>query len=278
MCYTVNKKEIIMEKNKNIFVTGGSRGIGKEIALNYARRGYDVYICGRDEIELGKVQSEIESLNQKCFYSACDVRNQEAAQLAVLKAVESMGSIDRAFLSAGIDLFDSVAELDLEIFKSVININVFGMIHYLKPLINYSLKTETACKIGVLSSLGDVRGIPGSTAYCSSKAAVSKILESARIELRDSPVEIITIRPGFVKTDMTAKNKFKMPFLMSSEKAAKIISVRVERGAQRISFPFGGYIAAALMSGMSFFLYEVGMGIRYRSELKKNSTLRINLS
>ncbi len=266
-----------MEKNKNIFITGGSRGIGKEIALNYARRGYDVYICGRDEIELGKVQSEIESLNQKCFYSACDVRDQEAAQAAVAKAVESLGSIDRAFLSAGIDLFDSVAEMDLDIFKNVISINVFGMIHYLKPLITHSLKTDKACKIGVLSSLGDVRGIPGSTAYCSSKAAVSNILESARIELKDTPVEIITIRPGFVKTDMTAKNKFKMPFLMSSEKAAKIISGRVERGDQRISFPFGGYIAAALMSGMNIFLYEVGMGIRYRRELRKKSNLRMSI-
>lgn len=258
-----------MGKNRNIFITGGSRGIGKEIAFNYARRGYDVFLCARNEIQLQKTQRDIEKYNRKCFYKVCDVRDQEAAMSAVADAVESMGSIDRAFLSAGIDLFDSVAELDLETLKNVININVFGMIHYLKPLIDYSLKTGTVCKIGVLSSLGDVRGIPGSTAYSSSKAAVSKILESARIELKDSPADIITIRPGFVDTDMTAKNKFKMPFLMSPEKAAKIISGRVEKGAHRISFPFGGFIAAALMAGMSSFLYEEGMRIRYKSELKK---------
>ena len=76
-----------MGKNRNIFITGGSRGIGREIALNYARRGYDVYLCARNEIQLQQIQRDIEKYNQKCFYTVCDVRNQEAALSAVSDAV-----------------------------------------------------------------------------------------------------------------------------------------------------------------------------------------------
>ncbi|MFN3780850.1 MAG: SDR family NAD(P)-dependent oxidoreductase, partial [Candidatus Kapaibacteriota bacterium] len=92
-------------------------------------------------------------------------------------------------------------------------------------------------KIVIISSLADARGFPSSSAYSSSKAAVTKLAEAARIELKPLGIDVITVKPGFVKTDMTAKNKFPMPFLLEPDEASKIIWNGIINNKKSIQFP-----------------------------------------
>ena len=88
-----------------------------------------------------------------------------------------------------------------------------------------------------ISSLADARGIPGNSIYCSSKAAISHVLEAARIELEPHNIKVISVKPGFVKTNLTSNSNAYMPFIMSPDAAAKIIVDKIIRGKERISFP-----------------------------------------
>ena len=88
-----------------------------------------------------------------------------------------------------------------------------------------------------MSSLAAFRGMPGNAAYCASKAAIHTFVESVRVDLRRTKVRATTIYPGFVKTELTAKNKFPMPFLMELDDAVKVMTRGIERGAKVISYP-----------------------------------------
>ena len=117
------------------------------------------------------------------------------------------------------------------------------------------LKTASA-KIAVVSSLADARGVPFSAGYTSSKAAVSKLCEAARVQLKGTGIDIITIRPGFVRTKMTANFKGKMPFILDAEKAAKIIVKKIRMNKKIISFPKVPAVFSYIMSRISNKLYE----------------------
>jgi len=89
----------------------------------------------------------------------------------------------------------------------------------------------------MMSSLAAFRGMPGNAAYCASKAAVHVFMESVRVDLRSTGVRATTIYPGFVKTELTAKNKFRMPFLMDLDDAVRVMARGIDRGAKTISYP-----------------------------------------
>jgi short-subunit dehydrogenase len=109
--------------------------------------------------------------------------------------------------------------------------------------------------VGV-SSLADSRGWQGSGFYCASKAAVSILLENLRAELKPFNVKVITVKPGFVDTPMTEKNKFPMPFLMSAKKAAKIIIDGIKKEKRIIQFPLPTALSAKVMRIVPDFLFE----------------------
>jgi short-subunit dehydrogenase len=142
-----------------------------------------------------------------------------------------------------------------EEYKKILSINAFGIAHALEFLIPIMKKQGYGTIAGV-SSLADVRGYPGSSSYCSSKAAGSILLESARIELKPHNINVITVKPGFVKTAMTDKNEFYMPFLMSTEKAAKIIVRGINKRKSIVQFPFGTVMLTRLVKFVPNWIYD----------------------
>ena len=107
-----------------------------------------------------------------------------------------------------------------------------------------------------VSSLAAFRGMPGNAAYCASKAAIHTFMESLRVDLQRTHVKATTIYPGFVKTDMTAKNKFPMPFLMELDDAIRAITKGLARGAKTIAFPLPMAAATRAMGAIPGALYE----------------------
>ena len=219
-----------------ILITGGSRGIGKYIALEFAKSNCTIALLARDEEKLNKLRDELEKSNITTYVSVCDVSNKNNVTDSVNSSVEKMGGIDIAILNAGVSGSGYFENFDSDNLKRIFDVNVFGLAYGLEALIPI-MKRQGYGTIAGVSSLAESRGIPGNAVYCASKSAVSFLLEAARIELEKFGIKVITVKPGFVKSDMTAKNKFYMPFLMETDKAAKIIVNGILSGKKRIAFP-----------------------------------------
>jgi NAD(P)-dependent dehydrogenase (short-subunit alcohol dehydrogenase family) len=159
-----------------------------------------------------------------------------------------------------------MAEISSENFAKIIDVNVLGTARAIEAFLPLFRRQGSGIIAGV-GSLSDCRGLPGSAAYTSSKIAVSHLLEAARIELKPLGIRVVTIKPGFVRTNMTAHHTFKMPFIIDPDIAAKVIANGIARGKNRVYFPkiiaFGAYIARALPSA----IYEGLTRFRWRQPL-----------
>lgn len=155
------------------------------------------------------------------------------------------GAIDIAILNAGVGINHLLSIPHIETAQKTMAINYFGVVNFGSILLPYFKKRKNGYFIGI-SSLADARGFEGSGIYCSTKAALTSYLESARTELKHYGVKVMTIKPGFVFTNMTKKNKHSMPFIMDAQKAAKKIQRAIYRNKSHYSFPwqtqFGAYL------------------------------------
>ncbi|MFH1050040.1 MAG: SDR family NAD(P)-dependent oxidoreductase [bacterium] len=245
---------------KKIIITGASRGIGKEVAIEFAKLGHQLVLLARDEDRLAGICKSLKELNKKVFYKVCDVTYKNQMNDSVNYAIQKMGGIDIAILNSGIAGSGYFENFDSDNFKRIFNVNVFGLLYGMEFLIPIMKKQGSGTIAGV-SSLADARGFPGNAAYSASKSSASFILESARVELARFGINVVTIKPGFVKTDLIAKNTFYMPLLMEADKAAKIIVSGILSGKKRIAFPlpmvFLTYIVKILPSAVYEFLIKL---------------------
>ncbi|OGU13250.1 MAG: hypothetical protein A2X61_03670 [Ignavibacteria bacterium GWB2_35_12] len=224
------------KKILRVLITGASSGIGRALAVEYGRRGADVLLLARNEEQLNITKELLESKGGKGFVKVCDVTIQENMNSSVDFALKTFGGIDIAILNAGIGGSEYIDGMNLDTFKYIYDVNVFGIAIGVSAVLPI-MKTQGYGKIVGIGTPVDARGIPGVSAYSSSKAAMSNFLESARIELKKFGIKVITVKPGFIKSNMTAKNEFYMPMLMESDKAAKIIVDGIAQNKSTIKFP-----------------------------------------
>ncbi len=239
---------------QKIFITGASRGIGKAVALRYAQNNSELFITARNEENLKTLTKEIEELGSKAHYMVCDVSIKEQVDNAVKTAFEKMGKIDIAILNAGLGITNSLKELDVSKVRTIFDTNFFGVLNAMEELIPRMKGTNGV--IAGVSSLADFRGISDSTAYSSSKIALTRMLEGARVSLKKEGIHIATIRPGFVKTDMTDQINYKMPFLITPEKAANFIYNGIKKRKRYIDFPCQTSAMTWLIGRMPDFIFE----------------------
>ncbi|MGA8263950.1 MAG: SDR family NAD(P)-dependent oxidoreductase [Ignavibacteriaceae bacterium] len=221
---------------KVILITGASSGIGLELARQLATYNCKLVLAARRESLLEEIEKELKQINKDIISVKCDVSIREEVKDAVKTAINSFGRIDIAILNAGINVKSKLNEPDSKAMEKIFDVNVIGMSYFFEDLIPV-FKDRGGMFVGV-SSLADVRGFPLSGFYNASKAAATLFLESQRIELKPLNIKVLTVKPGFVKTPMTDKNKFKMPFLMDVEKATKIILKGIEKEKIIIQFPW----------------------------------------
>jgi len=241
----------------NILITGASRGIGKALVMEYANPQDTLFITARNEENLKAVCKKVNEQGCSCYYSVCDSSDYDAVKETIKQFISISGNIDLAILNSGIAIPNSFAEFTIESVRETYNINFFGVLNYMEFLI--PLMKHKGGIIAPVSSLADARGYPNSGSYASSKIALSKILEASRIELKPYNIGVTTIRPGFVKTDMTDQNNFKMPFLISVEKAAKIIKQGLTKKKSYIDFPFPTALLSWIIFRLPHRLFEFFM-------------------
>jgi short-subunit dehydrogenase len=215
------------------WVTGASSGIGRAAAIELARRGYKVAATARRKPELAALAADFENI----FSFPGDVA--ERAQMAdLIQDIEAAhGPITLAFLNAGVYFPAERDRFSAELAWRTFEVNVGGVVNCLDPLL-VAMQARGRGQIAINGSLAGYGGIPGSTAYGASKAALIYMAEALKLAFEPRGVAVQIVNPGFVGTDMTAyASYFDMPFLMDAERAAKIICDGFERAGFEIGFP-----------------------------------------
>ncbi len=193
-----------MEENKTVFVTGASRGIGKQVALKFAEEGYNVvinYTSSKTNVE--ELKSEFESKGAKALIMQADVTNKEAIEELVKKAIEEFGSIDVLVNNAGITRDNLLMRMSEEEFDKVIEVNLKGTYIVTKIVTRYMMKKRKGSIIN-LSSVVGVAGNAGQCNYAASKAGIIGFTKSVAKELASRNIRANAVAPGFIETDMTA--------------------------------------------------------------------------
>ncbi len=216
-----------------VWVTGASSGIGAALVRELAVRGCRVAASARRAAKLEELAAHTPG---EVLPVPADVTDRDAMLAAAETVRERYGAIDLAVLNAANwDQF-SVESWDTDVIRRHFDTNVLGMVHGIEAVLA-DMRRRRSGAIAGMASVAGYRGLPRSEAYGATKAAEINMLESLRIDLRPLGISVHTICPGFVRTDLTAKNSFPMPFMIEPDDAARRIVRGIERGKAEIVFP-----------------------------------------
>jgi len=211
-------------------ITGASSGIGSALAHELSRRGYELALLARRADLLDELAH---SLPTRAVAVPCDVTDATAVRDAVANLG---GEFDLAIANAGVSIPGHATKFNAAESEQVFRVNVLGMIYLFDAVIPSMVARRSGHFAGVASVAG-LRGLPTGATYSASKAAMQAFLEASRIELAPYGVAVSIINPGFIRTPMTEKNKFPMPFLIDADKAATIIANGLAKKNRVIEFP-----------------------------------------
>lgn len=234
------------------WITGASSGIGRQLALELVARGWTVAATARREPELAALAAEAKG---RIVVAPADVTDAQAVSAAVHRVQTEAGRpIALAALNAGTYLHDSAQRFDLDAFARQVRVNIDGTAIALASVMP-AMIARGAGQIAIVSSVAGYRGLPRAIAYSATKAALIAMAESLKFDLDRSGVMINVVNPGFVKTPLTDRNDFPMPFLMPVEAAAKRIADGLARGRFEIAFPRRFAAILKLMRILPYALY-----------------------
>jgi NAD(P)-dependent dehydrogenase (short-subunit alcohol dehydrogenase family) len=218
---------------KVIWITGASSGIGKALALKFANENWSVAISARRENILKEISESHENI--KSF--PLDVTDQAKCKEVFEQIKSHYGDVDICFFSTGTWNPKKEKDIDVEQIENVFKVNFFGTVNSIKAVEEY-FKNKNSGIITIVSSIAGYRGLPNSTGYGPSKSALNNLAESLYFDFGRHNVRVCLVSPGFIKTPMTDKNDFKMPFLKTSEFAAdKIYDGLINQNNFEIHFP-----------------------------------------
>lgn len=237
-----------------IIITGASSGLGKALAKHYASLGSTLGLIARNKTSLESLVNELPDTTS-IFYDI-DVRDAESMRSAAGDFIQRYGCPDIVIANAGISqgTLTEYAE-DSKVFESILATNVTGIVNTFQPFITV-MRTQGKGNLVGISSVASYRGLPGASAYSSSKAAANSYLESLRVEMYGSGVSVITICPGYIVTPMTANNPFQMPFIMTAQTAAKKIVHIINHKKVFSVIPWQMGIVARILKLLPNFVYD----------------------
>ena len=220
------------ENQKKIWITGASSGIGKALAEKFASEGWKVAASARRKEILDEMSS-----HENIFSYPLDVTNQDQIKISFEKIIEDFNGLDLCVFSSG--TYDPKLEQEIndKQNKFVMETNFFGVLYCVNAVENY-FKNKKNGHISIVSSVAAYRGLPNSSGYGPSKAALTNLTESLYFDFKKHNVRISLVSPGFIKTPLTDKNEFPMPFIKSPEFAAeKMFNGLTKSKAFEIHFP-----------------------------------------
>lgn len=246
-------------KDKVVIITGGSSGIGQALALAFGKLGAKVVITGRNETRLNQVGSELDAIGAANLCLRLDVSKEADNAQLVKETIKSFGGIDILINNAGISMRALFEEIELDVFKRVMDINFNGTLYATKYCLPHILKSKGSI-VGI-SSINGYRGTPARTAYTASKYAMNGFFESLRTEVMHRGVHVLVACPGFTGTNIrnaaltadgtsqgeSPRDEGKM---MTSEKVADGIIKAIKKRKRDIVFTSQGKLAVFLNKWM----------------------------
>lgn len=224
-------------KNKHVWIVGASSGIGEACAIELAKRGAMLTLSARSLDKLEILGTSIQTTyGVKTNQIPCDVKSQESIDEA-LRILESKSQpVDILLFVSGIYQPVRADKFKIDVAQSMIETNLLGPMRILSKILPIFLSRQSG-HIAIVGSVAGYSGLPKSLVYGPTKAAIINFCESLYYDLKPHGINVHMISPGFVTTPATAKNDFKMPALISAEKAAQEICDGIARGDFDIHFP-----------------------------------------
>ena len=248
-----------MEEKKVIWITGASSGIGKAVAIKFAKNGWIVAASARRE----NLLNELKEINKNIHSFPLDVTDINKCKLVSNDIINQFKNIDICLFGTGMHDPKSEKKFNLEKIREIMEVNYFGTMNSINSIYDYFCNKKNG-QISIISSVAGYRGLPAAGAYCASKAALTSFAESLNFDMQMKNVRISLVSPGFIKTPMTDQNDFPMPMIKSPEFAAnEIYKGLTEKKSFEIHFPkaFTYFLKflQILPSGLYFKLVSKGM-------------------
>jgi len=220
-------------KKKTIWITGASTGIGKSLAIKFAKNGWNVAASARREILL----KELKNIDENIHSYPLDVTDIDHCKSTAKLIIKDFGQIDICVFGTGMHDPKSEKKFNLEKIRKIMEVNYFGTMNSINSVYDYFSERKEG-KISIISSVAGYRGLPAAGAYCASKSALISFAESLYFDMIRKNVKVSVICPGFIKTPMTDQNDFPMPMIKSAEYAAdKIYFGLLKKDSFEIHFP-----------------------------------------
>ncbi len=234
-----------------ILITGASSGLGAELARQYATKNNELILLARRHEKLFKLRSQ---LFEKC--KSVDIVVADVTAFKSLQnKIRQIGSVDMVILNAGISLGHSGAFATIAEFQNLYDVNVLSN-HAILEILLPRFKEQGGGKIVFISSLASLFCMPSSKVYSSSKRALNAYAEGLRYKYKKDNIKVVNILPGFIKSELTDKNDFNMPFLLETEDGVKRIIRAIEKEKRVYPFPFRFYLIIRLLNLLPHFLRE----------------------
>ena len=222
------------ETFQNAVLTGACGGLGQALARELLSQGAVVALVG---LHRPSLQALAALAPMRCAVYTPDVADSTAMQAMAADWMSRRGTPDLVIANAGVaGGFDTAEADDLAVLRRMLEVNLLGAATTFQPFVKAMRAQRRGALVGVASIAG-WRGMPGNGAYCASKGGLIRYLESLRAELRGDSIVVSTVSPGYLRTALTAGNRFAMPGLMEPEAAAKAMLAGIARGRTHIVLP-----------------------------------------
>jgi len=239
-----------------LWITGAGQGIGKAVALNYASKSWTVAISARTESDLQKVAEEAKalSLSGSIHPFPLDVTDHDAVKQTFKSIEHDLGPVDQVIFNAGTHIPTNPEDFSLGPFRTLMEVNYLGSINGVEAVLPTFMDRRKG-HVAIVSSVAGYSGLPNAAAYGATKAALINICESLKTQLDAYGVTVSVINPGFVRTPLTDKNDFPMPFLMEPEDAAQAVFKGMAKGKFEIAFPTPFVLILKFLRVLPYWLY-----------------------
>jgi len=236
---------------KKIWITGASSGIGKALAIKFAKEGWQVAASARRENLLKDLNNQYPNIHS----FPLDVKNEDETKNIFQNIVEKFQTVDIAVFCTGIHDPESEKKLSSEKIREIMETNFFGTLNCVMAVNTYFREKKNG-HISIVSSVAGYRGLPAASGYCASKSALTSLAESLYFDFKRHNVRVSLVSPGFIKTPMTNKNKFPMPMIKSPEFAAeKMFTGLTKKNTFEIHFPIAFTMLMKLLKIMPNWLF-----------------------
>ena len=243
--------------SKIIFITGASSGIGKSVAVEFSRKKWIVLASARRVNLLKKISEKAKKNNSGLIIPIkIDITDEKEVEAKISRSFKMYGTPDICLLNAGTNNPNEKKIMNLKDTKNIFKINYFGTLNCIETILPFLESSSKKTQLAIMSSVAGYRGLPYAAAYCSSKASLINFSESIYNLCKNKNIIIRLINPGFIKTPLTDKNKFPMPFIITSDKAAKILYKKLNYSTKfEINLPWLFCLVMKLLKLLPYRLY-----------------------